>query len=175
MNSTVVVEMLVVRLLGHRRFDDVIVGGDAAIVRELGQPADVLRIRAGDAHVEEHGVPVAILLPNQMVKVGPDGRQRLRRPGFTSDGVDRDIDGRDSGVSDAIDDVGFISRPLVGNRSRSRDWPRSRRPCEQRRPQQDLAPISARTRHVVSSRNQSIARRATSSVMPLTLLLKAQQ
>ena len=49
----VVLHVLEVGLVHQGRFVDVVVGGDAVIVRDLGQLADIVHVVAADVDVEE--------------------------------------------------------------------------------------------------------------------------
>ena len=70
-----VLEVLI--LLKQRRFIDVVVGGDAVVVGDLGQLPHVVEIVAADIDVEEDGVAVSVLLADQVVELLANRRQRF--------------------------------------------------------------------------------------------------
>ena len=59
-------------LLGHRRLVDVIVGGDAVVVRNLGQLLHIVHVVMADVDIEHHRVAVVMLPLDQVVKVSDE-------------------------------------------------------------------------------------------------------
>ena len=70
-----VLEMLI--LLDEWRLIDVIIGGDAILVCDLGKLPNVVKIVAADIDVEENRVAVSVLLPNQVIKLLSDRSKGL--------------------------------------------------------------------------------------------------
>src|SRR5689334_1783332 len=71
----------------------------------FGQLLDVFQVRAADVHVEEYGVAVAVLFPNQVIKVLPDRTQRLRQTGLFVHYVDRKVDRCYSCIRNPVDNL----------------------------------------------------------------------
>ena len=102
----IVFQVLEVPLLCQRRLADVVVGGDAIVVRDLGEFADIVHVVAADVDVDEYRVPITELALDQVIEVLADGSQCLRKSGFQINCIDGQIHDSDSRVSELVNYVG---------------------------------------------------------------------
>ena len=146
-------------------------------VRVFGQLLDVFMIVAADVDVEKHHVAVDVLLADEIFKVFLAGNECLRQAGLFVPRIEREVEDGSAGIAEAIGDLGTQQAPvgsdidpeallgrIVDNFVRDL------------RTQQGLA--AHEREHAATMIMEPIDRALgdmTSSVMPFTLLLKAQQ
>ena len=111
-----VYEVLEVRLLGHRRLANVIVGRDAVVVRQLGQLPHIVHVVAADVDVEEHRVAVLVLLLHQVIEVLRMGTIAFGNPlpGTSSHASTARLTVATPASATLSITSGHIRRPLVG-------------------------------------------------------------
>ena len=100
-------------LLDHGRFVDVVIGGDAILVREFGDLAHVFEIVAADIQIEENHVAVDVLLAQQVLEILPRGLDGLGQAGLQIPGVQREIENGGPASAKRSATSGRSRRPLV--------------------------------------------------------------
>ena len=100
--GVVLVVVLEVVLLEHRRFVDVVVGGDPVVVGDFGELLDIVHIVPADVHVEENGRAVLVLLPQKMIEIRAHRREGFRQARLFVDAIHGEIDRGDARIEQPV-------------------------------------------------------------------------
>src|SRR5258708_19041873 len=76
--------------------------GDGGVVGDLGEFLDVLDVGAANVGVGKHGIAIAVLAFDEIVEIRADVLQSFGQAGLFRYRIDGEIDGGDSGVSQAV-------------------------------------------------------------------------
>src|SRR5215471_7931647 len=99
----VFVEMLEMGLLHHGRFVDVEGKRNPVVVGDFHQLLDIFDVGSANICVEENGVAVAVLTPDEIVKVRAHMFESFWQARLLFDGINSEIDRGDSRIGEVVD------------------------------------------------------------------------
>ncbi len=110
--SSVVLNMLEVRLVNHRRLIDVVIGGNAMGAGNLGKPLHVFEVVAADVDIEEDRLAVIVLPTDEIIKVLADGIECFGETMLLIHGVNGEVENCRSGISQLVDHLRAQQAPI---------------------------------------------------------------